>query len=322
MSTNKHASFRYRVLDGLLQRNRAWTLEELKSELSDALKEAFNISKGVGRRTLFYDLQLMKSEPPLGYAAPIECNHGKYTYTDRKFSIHKQPLSEQDMAAIRSALMLLSQFKGLPTVQPLEGLLNRLEGWVEFSDKEFIQFETNELSAGTEWLEKLYKAIAGKQSLGIQYQPFTAEEVSYFVFHPYFLKEYRNRWFVYGLNEASGGIYNLALDRIQHVSLLSKPYQENTLFDPVLYFKDIIGVTRPENATLVTITFRASALQSKYLLTKPIHPSQQKLEVSDEGVTFSLDVIPNYELYSELLRLGRAVKVISPVEVINAMKDI
>lgn len=319
MPANKQAAFRYRVLDTCFRKHRGWTIEELREEIATALWESFGIDSGVSRRQLFYDMELMKSEPPRGYNAPIEVKDGQYFYTDRKFSIVQQPLTAHDVTTLRDALTVLAQFRGLPMVEPLDNLLKRLEGWIRFPDKNAIRFETNELTAGTEWLPKLYGAVMDKRALEVQYFPFVAEEAFSIVFHPYHLREYRNRWFVFGLNSSSNTIYNLALDRIQAIQVAAVPFQPNTIFDPEDFFKDIIGVTRPEGAAPVEITFRTTVLQSKYLQTKPLHPSQTKLEETVNGALFSIRVIPNYELYSELLRFGRSLEVVSPAQVTHAM---
>lgn len=254
----------------------------------------------------------MKSDPPRGYGAPIAVKAGQYFYTDRRFSIAQQPLTAQDLDHIRAALMVLAQFKGLPMVDSLEGLLKKMDGWVRYPDPQAIQFETNELTAGTEWLPVLFNAIVDGQSLSVQYFPFVAEEPYEFVFHPYHLREYRNRWYVFGLNASANAIHNLALDRIQSVQESTAEFQLNNRFDPENYFKDIVGVTKPEGVAPVEITFRTKMLLAKYLKTKPLHASQKLLEETAHGVLFSIRVIPNYELVSELIRFGGALDVLSP----------
>lgn len=320
MPTNKQASFRYRILDERLRRNRKWTFEQLQEEVSNALREAFGVSSGVSRRTIFSDFNLMRRDPPEGYGADIVCENGLYFYRDRSFTIHNQALSEQDRETIRSAVMLLSQFNGLPVVDPLRDIMDRLEGWARYPNTRVIQFETNERSAGADRIAVLYDAIIGKRALEVTYFPFIADEAASFVFHPYLIKEYRNRWFVYGLNGREGVVHNLALDRIREISESTMPYRVNTFFDPETWFLDIVGVTRPADAFPRDIIFRASPLQSRYLITKPIHHSQKLLEETPQGTVFSIHVIPNYELYSELLRHGRALEVLSPEDVMEELR--
>ncbi len=50
-----------------------------------------------------------------------------------------------------------------------------------------------------------------------------------------------------------------------------------------------------------------------YVLTKPIHPSQQLLREMEEGIIIRIDVILNFELERELLLWGFHTKSCLPV---------
>jgi len=50
--------------------------------------------------------------------------------------------------------------------------------------------------------------------------------------HPYFVKEFHNRWYMIGLNSSYEKIRTYALDRIKDVSLCYEDYNENNLLDP------------------------------------------------------------------------------------------
>lgn len=321
MPTNKHASFRYRVLDECFRRNRRWTVEELMEVVSAQLSEAFKTGMKVGKRTIESDIQLMRSEPPRGFLAPIIRKNHRYYYADRTYSIHKKPLLEQDIAAIREAVAVLRQFNGLPQFRGLADILVKMEGRANFPHTPVIQFETNEQAAGTEWLEQLYRAILDRTALDVRYHPFRTEEPLELGYHPYYLREYRNRWFVFGRHDAEGAIYTLALDRIRSLRPSPLPFRDNDIFDPETFFRDLIGVTRMAGAEPLDVVFRVTPLLSKYLATKPLHHSQRQLDATPEFVDFSIRVIPNYELYSELMRFGKALRVLGPETVLEALRE-
>lgn len=313
MPTNKNAAFRYRVLDELFSRpGRGYTIEQLVEEVNEALWEAFGREISVKKRALSGDINIMRSDPPRGFAAPIKVSKKYYTYTDKKFSIHKAPLNQADVRSIREAIGLLQQFKGLPHYQELALLLSKISGnLVNVSEKRtIIQFETNELLKGLEWLEPCYKSILHREVQRITYHPFTQEEPYEVILHPYLLKEYRNRWFLFGWNEQSGSIHNLALDRLVGMEPDGMDYYENPGFDPETYFKDIVGVTIIQGLSPVSIVFKTTVLLARYLQSKPIHSSQTVLGQGADHVLFSLKVIPNYELKSELQRYGDDLQVI------------
>ena len=70
---------------------------------------------------------------------------------------------------------------------------------------------------------------------------FKSEEPVTFSFSPYILKEFRNRWFVFGKRHDTLDrfIFNLALDRIEHITDAPKKerYRTDKAFHPHSYFK-------------------------------------------------------------------------------------
>jgi predicted DNA-binding transcriptional regulator YafY len=76
---------------------------------------------------------------------------------------------------------------------------------------------------------------------------------------------------------------------------------------------NLVGVTKPEGAQPVEVLLETTYLPSRYLETRPIHPSQRLLRQEDERYVFALRVIVNPELVNELVRFGNDVKVAAPV---------
>lgn len=71
------------------------------------------------------------------------------------------------------------------------------------------------------------------------------------------------------------------------------------------------------------VKFWANAEQSKYIKTKPLHPSQKlKSENPEDGsCIFQIEVCINFEMYSVLMSYGPGVKVIYPHYAVSYMKD-
>ena len=91
-------------------------------------------------------------------------------------------------------------------------------------------------------------------------------------------------------------------------------------FDPHTYFDHIVGVTRNVADKPTHIIFWANHVQAPYIKTKPIHASQQIVETRKDGVLFSIDVIPNFELERELIGFGEGLKIISPNDLLRRIK--
>ena len=128
MPVNRNALIRYRTIDNCLRnRLRRWTLEDLIDACSDAVYEYEGIDKGVSRRSIQMDIQMMRSEK-LGYNAPIVVLEKKYyTYEDPEYSITNIPLTDQDLGKLTEVVEILRQFKGFSHFQELSGMVQRLE---------------------------------------------------------------------------------------------------------------------------------------------------------------------------------------------------
>lgn len=324
MPTNKNASFRYRVLDRCFQnRSRKWTLKDLIEQVSVELQEHQGIGKGISKRQIQEDIRIMRSDPPLGYEAPIVCEDGYYFYEDHTFRIEKKALNNQDINHLNEALEILRQFKGVPHFQDVQRIILKMEGKVRYNDpsEEIIAFEQIDLVKGHNFLPIIYDAVRQQQSLTIKYLPFQTTEALNFEVHPYYLKEYRGRWYIFGWVRERGKISNLALDRIVDTNPCLKEYRKNKEFDPVTYFKPIVGVTLQDGETLQTVKIKVASTSAPYVKTKLIHHSQKEEpnDIGDHSI-FTFRIIPNFEFEAELLRLGEAVEVLEPDELRQKIK--
>ncbi|MEL6250370.1 MAG: WYL domain-containing protein [Bacteroidota bacterium] len=325
MPVNRNALIRYKTIDQCLQnRYRQWTLDDLIDACSEALYEYEGIDKGVSRRTVQGDIQIMRSDK-LGYNAPIIVKDKKfYTYEDPDYSITNIPLSEQDLEMLTEAVEFMKQFQGFSHFRELGGMVQKLEDHIyshKTDTKPVIDFEKNENLRGIEYLDPLYQAIIKKKSIKVTYQSFRARNPQDFIFYPYLLKEFRNRWFLVGRRKNQGGILNLALDRIIQVSESEELYLEDKDFDASTYFKHAIGVSVSPNIETEEIKLFVNHTHAPYVITKPLHPSQELVDKDNYGIIISLQVQHNFELEKEILAFGDGIKVIKPERLKRKIKD-
>lgn len=323
MPINKLALIRYKTIDNCLQnRFRKWTLEDLMEACSRTLEEFEGITQGVSKRTVQLDIQTMRSEK-LGYNAPIIVTQKKYySYEDKNYSITNIPLTSQDLGTLTEVVEVLRQFKGFGYFDELSGMVNRLEDKIQSQKnkgKSYIHFEKNDLLKGLEYIEPVHKAIVRQKALDVMYQSFKAREATPIIFHPYLLKEYRNRWFVIGM-KAKSTILTLALDRMVSVrESHAEKYVKNTFFDIDTYFEDTIGVTKNIGVRPQLVVLKIDRANAPYIVTKPLHHSQQILRTEDDGMIFSIKVTWNFELERELLGFGEQIEVLAPKRLRNKM---
>jgi predicted DNA-binding transcriptional regulator YafY len=297
-------------------------MQDLIAEISSQLLENFFVDKGISKRTFHYDIDLMRSLPPRGFDAPIIAKDGYYFYEDPCFSIDNIPLNETDIETINDAITLLSQFSKLPIHEELAVVKEKLYGEVLQNTKhdKVIDFEQRQVK-GSEHLAPLFKSINQKQPLIIDYKPFKTASHIIDVIHPYLLKQYNHRWYLVGLNHNYGRIGVYSLDRIISFEPAKDVYIPNIILKPDTYFKDIIGITIPYDEQLQIITLHFNNNQKPYILTKPIHVSQQILSNDATGLRITIEIIPNYEFFSMILGFGEDVEVISPTKIRENIKE-
>ena len=324
MPVNRNALIRYTTLDNCLRnRHRKWTLEDLIDACSEALYEFEGIDKGVSKRTIQMDIQVMRSEK-LGYNAPIVVDDKKYySYENPEYSITNIPLTDQDLGKLSEVVDILKQFKGFTHFKDLGGMLQRLEDKIHTSkthERSIIDLEKNDNLKGLEFIDPIYQAILHKHCIEITYQSFKARDENTFLFHPFLLKEHRNRWFVLGKRKKKENAIMLALDRVISISKNDTPIMETDDHKIATYFDNVIGVSVSEGLESQEVVFIASHENAPYIETKPLHHSQKLIKKTDEGVYFSILVQHNFELERDLLSFGDRIKVISPTRLRSSIK--
>ena len=324
MATNKHAIIRYQALDACFaNRYKRFFIEDLIEACNKALQE-FYLSKEdtvndveyyVKRRTIFNDIAFMQSEE--GWSAPIkrfyESHRCYYRYEDENFSINKRDFSQAELDTLDEALIMLNRLNGTAGFDWVSEFIANFEDKLgrKKNTTPVIGYEKNPFLTGIENLSVLYNYIVNKQVLKISYQHFTQGEMVH-IMHPYYLKQYNNRWFLFGITEQNKEVLtNLALDRIANIELADTPYIPNTSFDFEEYFDDVVGVSVPRSGEPEKVVLKISEKQYPYIKTKPLHPSQAELDKDNRII--QLDVFLNWELESLILSYGDDIEVIEPI---------
>lgn len=325
MPTNKHALIRYQALDRCFRaRGKQYFWEDLLEAVNEALYEYTGKGKGISRRQLFEDIKYMESDQ--GWAIPLERHtEGKrvwYRYEDPDFSINKRPLNEGEAEQLKEALMTLSRFKGMPQFEWVDELVARLEAGFGLRQgaERIIEFDENPYLKGREHITALFQAILGKQVLQVSYQSFKQTKPAKLLFHPYYLKQFNNRWFVFGWDEAGSRLTNMALDRIRSIGSAKGKFITNKTIDFTEYFEDVVGVTVQEGEPDV-VELLVDTVLWPYLETKPLHGSQKVMEKDGQRVRVRLEVKVNHELQALLLSYGQGIAVLKPEKLRNAMKE-
>ena len=231
-----------------------------------------------------------------------------------------------DYEVMQEAVNMLRQLEDFEHFSEMSDVIGRLQDKLAISGKNrrpIIHFDSVPLLKGLKLLNPLYNYIAHRQTVKIIYQSFAAKEPNEFILCPYLLKEFRNRWFVFGSRAKDLVLYNLPLDRIISIEPVDVPFRDNPDFDPEHFFDDVIGVSKNIRNTPRRIRFWANEEQSKYIKTKPIHSSQKIIRENPEDGShiFEINVVINFEMYSVFMSYGPGIKIIHPRNVVSHMRD-
>lgn len=195
-----------------------------------------------------------------------------------------------------------------------------------------IEYSDNNKIKGQHYKPVLYEAIQNLTTLRVQYKPFGKEEFS-FDFVPFLLRQYNDRWFVFGYNQMKNDLYwTLALDRIVSIKKSDNQISTKRPENYNSYWANTIGVTRykDKNTGLpydpVGIYIGVHSIEDwGRVITKPLHVSQIITIPYDEEKQYGqiqITVTVNREMNFKILSLGPGFSVESPDFVRNKMKDL
>lgn len=299
-----------------------WSIKRLLDKVNRYLAE--NGGRIVSARTIAADLKYLELNK---YAPIVALKKGRemfYTY-EEDFELNQPLIDKDEYFSLVLAHEVLQQLKGFPLLEDLQKIVRKLEHIVEdetTKSQPRILFEPAARLRNIEKLQDLFECTRAKTVLKLRYRPFySTESVEKFI-HPYFLKQYNQRWFLFGYNPKFDNIDNSPIDRIDDFKPVNVLFKENSRFLPSEYFNDMIGVTKAKGQEPETVQFRVAAARADYLETKPIHHSQKRIKQLTSGeVIYELHLIINKELISTILSFGKDMVVLSPRTLENVILE-
>lgn len=316
MKTDKQ-NIRKTILNKCFRSTKPHTIRELIEKCNSVLS---NQNEKISRSTLYNDIEYFENVLNVKFKRTKVGKETAYQYENPSFSIFSNDiLSEEEVTFLREALNFFSTVEGLPTLDLINKILIKLEKkqYLATDHTEIISYESNPDYMGlSEFFEELYIAIINKQVLKIEYLPFDKPNSKIYEFHPRYLKEYTNRWFVLGHVDKFNNPTIFALDRIISIEISTIKF-ESIDFDWKLYFENRLGVSYGkglEEDILLSFTPR----KINYVKTKPIHLSQ-KIDISTCEVR--LNLVPNNELEAKILSFGDDVEIKSPIWLRDVIKE-
>lgn len=274
---------KYIWLTDLLLRYKKLTLQEI-----NRLWMLSSLSQGepLARRTFFHYRRGIEET----FRVEIKCNTAFEYYIE-------QSESAQDRAVMN--LMLNSFAAG--------SMLG------EAGDTAGGRIVVEDVPSAREFLPSAVEAIRKCAKIRFTYAGFSrSRPEENILFRPYFVRLYKQRWYMIGLKESAGEIRTYALDRVKELVLTPDNFEMPDDADPKTFFQHLVGITQSK-AEVRHVMLRTDPRQAKYLRTMPLHDTQREI-VNDGYSIFTYEVKLNYELVHEIIAMGPAARVVAPKE--------
>ena len=225
----------------------------------------------------------------------IECNKS----TNKYYIENAEDLNSNSIRA-----WLLSTFTVSNLIQESTGI------------KERVLLEN--VPSGQKFLNTVLESIKENVQLQVEYKSYHEENSTTFILSPYFIKLFKQRWYLIGRSDK---IRIYALDRIMSIEKTDEHFSLPDNFNAENYFHDCYGIVNDENLKPEIIRLKVSAKQSNYLRDLPLHHSQKETERNEEFSVYEYWLKPTYDLIQEIMKYGSQIEVLSPVDFRNELSS-
>ena len=175
--------------------------------------------------------------------------------------------------------------------------------------KRRIVFE--QIPSGQKFLTPIIEAMRDGLSIEITYKSFWRQTEYTTEVEPYFVKVFRQRWYVIGFCNERDSIRTFALDRILTFETSDNKFTYPKEFDPDAWFADCFGIIT-EDIKAERVRVKVYGKQRWYFHSLPLHHSQNESETTEDYSIFEYHIRPTFDFRRELLSHGGAVEVLSP----------
>ncbi|MBR5532157.1 MAG: WYL domain-containing protein [Bacteroidales bacterium] len=184
-----------------------------------------------------------------------------------------------------------------------------------------IMLEEN--PSGEIHLTTIIEAMRDNRVLQFTYQAFTEDEEHIVTLLPYFIRIFKQRWYIIGYNNDYKKLRIYALDRMTKAEALKQEFEYPSDFSPEEYFKNSFGII-VENKAVENIILKVKSPQNNYIKTLPLHHSQKQLFDCESFTTFQYTLRSSFDFKQEILSMGASVEVLQPKsfreEIISTLK--
>lgn len=314
MANTKDYGLREMIYDQCFSTGKEWTGKQLMDIVNKQLVER-GMRPFTSRTTFMQDIQEMNEKFKRLYQRRgiVWADRNKrryYRYRKGVSSIYNKELTQDEVVKMQQLRDVLQEFKTRPDFEWMNQMLVHLNQNIIGRQKEIVSFE-GATRKDKVYMMILFEAIKNRQVLDVVYRR-VVQESEQMVLHPYYLKQYRSRWYLLAKRNRENDIEAFALDCIEELKVNETVKYQGSKVLFKNYFDHLVGVTMPKETTVEHLELWADASLVPLLMATPIHKTQMLTMNDDKSCTMTLDVMINDELEQELMFYADRMVVKSP----------
>ena len=190
----------------------------------------------------------------------------------------------------------------------LNSLLNESAGM-----KDRIFFEN--VPSSHQFLTTIIQAIRDNRKLKVRYQGYRMDKEMTFELEPYFIREFKRRWYLYGHKDYDKDFkpHVYALDRMLDVEILPDTFKMPEDLNAKAWFQSLYGIRKYDDMKSQKVLLKVYGKQVRYFRSLPLHSSQEEVETHRDHSIFAYNLAPDYDFKQDVLSFGETVEVLEPL---------
>ena len=273
---------RYIWLVDTIKRYGCITREELNARWK---KSPFSNGEALPRRT-FYNYRMAIEEL---FKINIECNPSTFEYYIDESDAHSESVTNWLLNSAATS--------------------NVLSDSRDVAHRIFLE----NVPSARDYLSIVIDALKEYHQIKFSYQPYSRLSATHdIIVEPYFLKIFRQRWYVTGRNVKEDKVKTYALDRMKDVVVMQECFEMPDDFDAEQYIKYSYGIIFSQGE-IKNVAIKTDSRQAKYIRALPLHHSQQEI-IHDSYSIFNYKIRITPDFMQELLSFGPSIVVMEPPE--------
>ena len=198
----------------------------------------------------------------------------------------------------------------------LNSLLNESAGM-----KDRIFFEN--VPSSHQFLTTIIQAIRDNRKLKVRYQGYRMDQDRTFELEPYFIREFKRRWYLYGHKDYDKDTkpHMYALDRMMEVEILPDTFKMPEGLDAKAWFQSLYGVRKYDDMKPQQVLLKVYGKQVRYFRSLPLHSSQEEIETHKGYSVFAYNLAPDYDFKQDILSFGDTIEVLEPKSLRESIKE-